>query len=269
LQMTALIPPVQPGNLKPNIRIMPDIGHLGAPGTIHHRSGYVFSLSLLLLSPVLMMDSCVIITYKDECMNRILILFAHPRYEKSRINRALLEGLHGSDGITIHDLYELYPDFNIDVHRERDLLLEHDIVVWQHPLYMYSAPAMTKQWMDMVLEFGWAHGAGVDNLTGKVAFNAVTAGGTRESYGRDGFNRYTLQEFLYPFEQTARLCRMIYLPPFAVQGTYRMGHEELSWYAALYRGMLEYLCLHAPGEDMQHHPYLNDWYLERHGRKTP
>lgn len=215
------------------------------------------------------MDSFEIIAYIDAYMNRILILFAHPRYEKSRVNRAMLEELAGSEDITIHDLYELYPDFNIDVVREKSLLLEHDIIIWQHPLYMYSAPAMIKQWMDMVLEFGWAHGAGADNLDGKAAFNAVTTGGTRESYAPGGFNRYSLQEFLYPFEQTARLCGMDYLPPFAVQGTYRLSDAELSWYAALYRAMLECLSRGDTGGDMHQHPCLNDWYMERQGKKVP
>jgi glutathione-regulated potassium-efflux system ancillary protein KefG len=202
-------------------------------------------------------------------MNRILILFAHPRYEKSRINRSLLEQLAGSQGITIEDLYELYPNFNIDVEREKGLLLEHDIIIWQHPLYMYSAPAIIKQWIDMVLEFGWAHGAGVDNLKGKVAFNTITTGGTRESYDRDGFNRYTMQEFLYPFEQTTRLCKMNYLPPFAVQGTYRLIDAEISWYAVLYKTMLEFLSHCDLQEDMHKHPYLNDWFLEKQRRKGP
>ncbi len=202
-------------------------------------------------------------------MNRILILFAHPRYEKSRINRSLLAQLAGLDGITVHDLYELYPDFNIDVQREKSLLLEHDIIIWQHPLYMYSAPAIIKQWIDMVLEFGWAHGAGVDNLKGKITFNTITAGGTRASYDRDGFNRYTIQEFLYPFEQTAKLCKMHYLPPFAVQGTYRLSDAELSGYAALYKAMLTFLCHYDLQEDMHQHPYLNDWFLEKQGRKGP
>jgi glutathione-regulated potassium-efflux system ancillary protein KefG len=202
-------------------------------------------------------------------MNRILILFAHPRYEKSRINRSLLEQLAGSEGITTHDLYELYPDFNIDVEREKSLLLEHDIIIWQHPLYMYSAPAIIKQWIDMVLEFGWAHGAGVDNLKGKIAFNTITAGGSRESYDRGGFNRYTMQEFLYPFEQTAKLCKMHYLPPFAVQGTYRLSDAELLGYAVLYKAMLEFLSHCDFSEDMHQSPYLNDWFLEKQGRKGP
>jgi len=193
-------------------------------------------------------------------MKRILVLFAHPRFEKSRINRSLLDSLPISDRVTRHDLYELYPDFNIDVAAEQRQLLAHDVLVWQYPFYMYGAPALLKQWLDMVLEYGWAHGQGGDFLKGKTAFNIVTTGGTRESYQRDGFNRFSLGEFLYPFEQTARLCKMSYLPPFAVQGTYRMKPDELSRQASAYRRLLERIAagLWQP-EEMEGYPLLNDW----------
>ena len=147
-------------------------------------------------------------------MNRILILFAHPRYEKSRINRSLLAQLAGSEGITTHDLYEQYPDFNIEVEREKSLLLEHNIIIWQHPLYMYSAPAIIKQWIDMVLEFGWAYGPGGEALKGKILFHCITMGGQRSAYSKEGYNRFTVTELLAPFYQTAYLCKMTWLPPF-------------------------------------------------------
>ena len=118
-------------------------------------------------------------------MKNILILFAHPRYEKSRVNKALLEGLHGQDGITVHDLYELYPDFNVDTAREQELLLAHQIIVWHYPLFQYGPPAMVKQWMDLVLEHGWAHGAGGNHLEDKQVFATITSGGSRESYSHE------------------------------------------------------------------------------------
>jgi len=50
-------------------------------------------------------------------MNKILILFAHPRFEKSKTNRALLKDIDSINGVTLNDLYEQYPDFNIDTDR--------------------------------------------------------------------------------------------------------------------------------------------------------
>ena len=83
---------------------------------------------------------------------RVLILYAHPMPRKSRANRALAEAVRGLEGVTFHDLYEAYPDFFIDVAREKALLVEHDVIVLQHPFYWYSAPALVKEWLDLVLE---------------------------------------------------------------------------------------------------------------------
>jgi glutathione-regulated potassium-efflux system ancillary protein KefG len=151
------------------------------------------------------------------------VLFAHPAFERSRVNRALLEAVRGLEGVTVHDLYEAYPDFAIDVPREQRLLVEHDVIVWQHPFYWYSSPALLKEWLDLVLEHGFAFGAEGRALEGKWALQAITTGGGEESYARDGSNGRTIAEFLAPFEQTARLCRMTWLPPFVVHGTHRFA----------------------------------------------
>ena len=50
-------------------------------------------------------------------MANILILLAHPVLEKSRVHTELLKGINTISGITINDLYERYPDFDIDITR--------------------------------------------------------------------------------------------------------------------------------------------------------
>ncbi len=196
-------------------------------------------------------------------MNRILILFAHPRFEKSRVNRALLAGIGNMPAVTLNDLYEQYPDFNVDVEREKALLAAHSVIVWQHPLYMYSAPALLKQWIDLVLEHGWAHGRGGEALKGKRIFNALTSGGTRNEYSATGQHRHTVGEFLLPFRQAAALCRMIYLPPFAVQGTYLLTDGDLARQATLYGSILDRLAREdCDVESMNAFPFLNDWLCQ-------
>lgn len=202
-------------------------------------------------------------------MKKILILFAHPRYEKSRTNKALLAGLRGMDGVTVHDLYEEYPDFNIDAAREQELLLAHQIIVWHYPMFLYGAPAMVKQWMDLVLEHGWAHGAGVTNLVDKQVFATITSGGSRESYSHSGFNRHTVPELLYPLKRAAQLCRMTWLPPFAVQGTYRLTDEMLAQCGDTYRQVLERLAQSPPIRSVRAHDFLNDWIAELKRKEQP
>ena len=153
---------------------------------------------------------------------RVLVLFAHPALQKSRINVRLAAAARTVAGITFHDLYEAYPDFQINVAHEQDLLRAHDVVVFQHPFYWYSCPALLKEWLDLVLEHGFAYGHEGTALRGQTLVSALTTGGPTAAYGRTGYNHFTLDELLAPFEQTARLCGMNWLPPFVVPGTIRL-----------------------------------------------
>lgn len=159
-------------------------------------------------------------------LTRILILFAHPALEKSRINRHLIEAVKGLEAVTVHDLYEAYPNFHIDVKFEQNLLLSHDIIVFHHPFYWYSSPAILKEWQDLVLEYGFAYGHKETALRGKKFLSAITTGGGKKAYCREGNNRFAIRELLLPFEQTAHLCGMEYLPPFVVYGTHQLREPD-------------------------------------------
>ena len=176
-----------------------------------------------------------------EAHPRILILFAHPALEKSRVNSRLAAAVKDLAGVTFNDLYEQYPEFDVDVGREQELLTGADLVILQHPLFWYSTPALLKQWEDLVLEHGWAYGTEGTALQGKRILSAITAGGREEAYQREGHNRFTMAELLRPIEQTARLCGMDWLPPFAVHGTHRMSVEQMERHAADYRRAVEAL----------------------------
>jgi glutathione-regulated potassium-efflux system ancillary protein KefG len=171
---------------------------------------------------------------------RVLILFAHPAPHKSRINRRLIDSVKGLNNVTINDLYEEYPTFDIDVQHEQDLLLTHDIIVFQHPFYWYSSPAILKEWEDLVLEYGFAYGAGGTKLHGKPFLTAITTGAPEEAYRRLGFNFFTIRELLAPFEQSAKFCGMRYLPPFVVHEAIRRTEEkEVMAFAQTYRHLIE------------------------------
>jgi glutathione-regulated potassium-efflux system ancillary protein KefG len=167
------------------------------------------------------------------------VLFAHPALQKSRVNLRLAAAARAVEGVTLHDLYEVYPHFQIDVAREQALLAAHDVIVFQHPFFWYSGPALLKEWLDLVLEFGWAYGPGGEQLRGKINFSAITTGGADQAYTRTGHNRFTMRELLVPFEQTALLCGMTWLPPFVVHGTMRLTEgAEIERHAADYARLL-------------------------------
>ena len=157
--------------------------------------------------------------------SKILILFAHPSQHRSEVNLPLAEASKRVDGVNLVDLYAEYPDFHIDIDREQQRLREHDSIVFMFPLYWYSTPPILKQWQDLVLEYGFAYGHDGNALRGKRLLCAITAGGTEDAYRASGYNHYSIRELLRPIEQTATLCGMVYLPPFALFGA-RTALEE-------------------------------------------
>lgn len=163
-------------------------------------------------------------------MAKILILFAHPALQKSRVNRVLIEGIGQLDGVTFHDLYQAYPELDIDVKFEQDLLGQHQVIVFQHPFFWYSAPAIFKEWQDLVLEHGWAYGSQGNALKDKLFFNIISTGGRTEAYTEHGYNHFTIRQLLAPIEQTANLCKMVFLPPFVVHGTHSISQDGVVAY---------------------------------------
>ncbi|QWX85217.1 NAD(P)H-dependent oxidoreductase [Cellulophaga sp. HaHaR_3_176] len=191
-------------------------------------------------------------------MKKILVLFSHPKFEKSRVNAALVNQIKNIEGVTFCDLYEIYPDFHIDVDAEKKLLEEHDIIIWHHPFYWYSCPPLMKQWLDLVLEFGWAYGPNGDALHNKTCLNVITTGGSRDLYCSSGTNSFTVSQFLRPFEQTANLCGMQYLPPFAVMGTHQLPDNQLETYVNQYGELIKLLQQNLAIDDFSGCFFLND-----------
>jgi glutathione-regulated potassium-efflux system ancillary protein KefG len=169
---------------------------------------------------------------------KILVLFAHPAIHKSRINKRLAGEIRTLEGVHFHDLYDAYPDYHVHVKKEQKLLLQNDVIVWQHPFYWYSAPAILKEWIDLVLEHSWAYGHEGNMLKGKQVFSAISTGGGWKAYAEGGYNGFTINQFLLPFRQTAALCKMTYLAPFVVPGTHLLREKDIENYALKYKQLL-------------------------------
>ncbi len=173
----------------------------------------------------------------------VLVIVAHPQMEQSRANRALMRAATALEHqraaarlprVTVRDLYALYPDYLIDSAAEQAALASARLVVWQHPIHWYSMPPLMKLWVDEVLAFGWAYGPAGTALRGKDLWLVATTGGPEDSYHPDSYNRYFFDAFLPPFEQTAALCGMRFLPPLMLHGAHRATEDQIAAHAEVY-----------------------------------
>ena len=172
---------------------------------------------------------------------RLLLVLAHPALERSRANRPLAKAAKTLDGVSFHDLYEAYPDFLIDVEAEQARLVAHDVIVLQFPMQWYSAPALLKEWIDMVWLRGFAYGVGGTALRGKTLLVAATAGSPKDDYRPEGSHFYSTAEFLRPWERTAALCGMAWAEPFILHSSRAKEMEVLITEARAYRARLAQL----------------------------
>lgn len=172
---------------------------------------------------------------------KIHVIFAHPYPIKSQVCSAIIKALSELKKTHTRDLYSLYPDFQIDVPAEQSALIDADIITLVHPIYWYSCPALLKEWIDRVLEEGFAFGTSGDKLKNKYWLPIVSAGNQQSSYQNGGSNNFTIEEFFRPFEQTARLCQMRYLSPlvFFQAGSHR--ESDLQTFIQLVKTTLQNL----------------------------
>lgn len=170
-------------------------------------------------------------------MPRILVILAHPQLEHSRANRALADAARAA-GIELRDLYALYPDYLVDVAAEQAALAGVELLVWLHPIHWYGMPPLMKLWLDEVFSFGWAYGTGGQALQGIDLWLATSTGGPEDSYRSDGHNRFFFDAFLPPYDQTAALTGMRFLPPLVLHGAHRASDDQIAAHAALFADRL-------------------------------
>ncbi|HET8707443.1 MAG TPA: NAD(P)H-dependent oxidoreductase [Pseudomonadales bacterium] len=168
----------------------------------------------------------------------IVLIHAHPYPARSVAGKILLEAIRDVPYLTTRSLYQLYPDFDIDVQTEQEALRFAKMVIWMNPVYWYSVPALMKLWLEKVLAVGWAYGDDTYALKGKDCLWVATTGATSESYSAEGKHSYCFDTFTYPLRQTATFCQMNWLEPFIVHGAHRSKEAELKQAGKLLREKL-------------------------------
>lgn len=184
------------------------------------------------------MDTLISHPQQIPQQRRALVLFAHPTPHRSRVNRKLADAARQVDNVDVHDLYEAYPDFYIDVPAEQARVEAADLLVFLHPFQWYSMPALMKEWIDVVLLPGWAYGRGGTALTGKTYLLAVTTGSPADAYAPGATHARPFADYLPAFRQTAALCGMHWAAPHVLHGAHDADADTIEAHAAAFAARL-------------------------------
>ena len=173
-------------------------------------------------------------------MKKTLIILTHPNLAESKVNKALIESIQNTPDITVHDLYATYQNVeSIDVAKEQDLLVHYDRIVFQFPLYWYSAPSMLKEWQDKVLGYGFAYGPEGSKLAGKESKIIVSTGSPEYAYQSGAYNNFTLSEYLRPLQSTILFTGMEFKGIVAAYGAMKLTEEALAKDIKTYQTILK------------------------------
>ncbi len=181
-------------------------------------------------------------TSETPTASDIYVIAAHPAWRESRVNRPMMEAAQATPRVQVQDLYSSYPDYHIDVAAEQAALAAASLVVLLHPIQWYSMPPLQKLWLDEVFTYGWAYGEGENGkgtaLQGKDLWLVATTGGPEDSYHPQGYNRYFFDAFLPPYEQTAALCGMRFLPPLILHGAHSVASDVVAQHLQTFKDRL-------------------------------
>ncbi|SFJ07122.1 glutathione-regulated potassium-efflux system ancillary protein KefG [Kaistella treverensis] len=130
-------------------------------------------------------------------MKKTLVIFAHPYFEYSTTNVALIKAYGNSEQLVFRDLYEEYPDFHIATFRERKRIREFERLIFHFPLIWFGLPPLIQLWIDEVFDMSWKAESN-HPLMNKDAIIIVTMGASEESYHREGLYKTTIEELMKP-----------------------------------------------------------------------
>ncbi len=88
----------------------------------------------------------------------ISLLYAHPYARHARLEQMMLNAVQHWPGLELRDLYQLYPDFYIDVALEQKMLAHSKAIVLHYPMQWGLPPALLVQYLHKVFQYGWAYG---------------------------------------------------------------------------------------------------------------
>lgn len=149
---------------------------------------------------------------------KTLVIVAHPQLANSSTESFLKAAVDNENNVMWHELKTPF-----DISQEQELLKSATRIIFQFPLYWYSAPAILKQWLDEV----WNSQLTSSYLLKGRELGIVTTVAHSASAFQPGASQgYTIAEILRPYQALAHAMEMKYLPPLPIYQFAQQSEEE-------------------------------------------
>ncbi|GAT91068.1 NAD(P)H-dependent oxidoreductase [Apilactobacillus kunkeei] len=187
---------------------------------------------------------------------KTLVLVSHPEYDNSMTEAFLKQCQSDIENVNWVILDNIQTDFTFDKEKEQQRLAQYDRILFQFPMYWYSAPALMKKYEDDVFTKNFIAYEQEGTLKGKEMGIITTLGDPIKDYQVGGREGFSISELLKPYQAIAQRGQMKFLKPFVISQFAYMTDAQKQKLLIDYRSYLT-------NDNFDSFSSLQKWYIDQ------
>ncbi|KOY75784.1 uncharacterized protein RZ71_02050 [Apilactobacillus kunkeei] len=187
---------------------------------------------------------------------KTLVLVSHPEYDNSMTEAFLKQCQSDIENVDWVVLDNIQTDFSFDKEQEQQRLAQYDRILFQFPMYWYSAPALMKKYEDDVFTKNFIAYEQEGVLKGKEMGIITTLGDPIKDYQVGGREGFSISELLKPYQAIAQRGQMKFLKPFVISQFAYMTDAQKQKLLIDYRSYLT-------NDNFDSFTSLQKWYIDQ------
>ncbi|CAI2641472.1 Glutathione-regulated potassium-efflux system ancillary protein KefG [Apilactobacillus kunkeei] len=187
---------------------------------------------------------------------KTLVLVSHPEYDNSMTEAFLKQCQSDIENVDWVVLDNIQTDFTFDKEQEQQRLAQYDRILFQFPMYWYSAPALMKKYEDGVFTKNFIAYEQEGALKGKEMGIITTLGDPIKDYQVGGREGFSISELLKPYQAIAQRGKMKFLKPFVISQFAYMTDAQKQKLLIDYRSYLT-------NDNFDSFTSLQKWYIDQ------
>lgn len=187
---------------------------------------------------------------------KTLVLVSHPEYDNSMTEAFLKQCQSDIENVDWVVLDNIQTEFTFDKEQEQQRLTQYDRILFQFPMYWYSAPALMKKYEDDVFTKNFIAYEQEGKLKGKEIGIITTLGDPIKDYQVGGREGFSISELLKPYQAIAQRGQMKFLKPFVISQFAYMTDAQKQKLLIDYRSYLT-------SDNFDSFTNIQKWYIDQ------